>query len=128
MHSDSDSVSEIKEIKEPPKVPQDLPPIPGPLDCEQFRVAWCRWCAYLEAKDGRLNSIQLDLHIKKCLETLAIAGIAKVVADLDASIVGSSKGTIYDSNRFAAAKKPKAETLTKLKSSYAPENNPYSNL
>lgn len=127
MHSVSDSVSDTKTIKEPPKVPQRLPVIPASLDCDQFHAAWNRWLAYLESKDGRLNPIQLSLHLKKCAETMSTAGMTKVVADLEASIEGSSKGQIYDSGRFAV-KKPKGETLKRLKSSFTPESNPYSNI
>ena len=127
MHSVSVSVSNEEENKEPPKVPQRSPVIPASLDCEQFQTAWHRWLAYLEAKDGRLNPVQLSLHIKKCAETLSTHGMSKVVADLEASIEGSSRGQIYDTHRFGA-KKPKTETLKRLTSSFAPENNPYSNI
>ena len=77
--------------------------LPEPLRTPEFQKAWSRWLDYRLACDGRLNPVQQELQLKQCLER----GVEKAIRDLDASVMGGSKGQIFDSDRFA--KKPKEE-------------------
>lgn len=70
-------------------------PIPEPLRVPEFLAAWKRWLDFRLAADGRLNPVQQELQLKTCLER----GAAKAVRDLEASILGGSKGQIFDSDR-----------------------------
>lgn len=70
-------------------------PIPEPLRTPEFLSAWQRWLDFRLAADGRLNPVQQELQLKTCLER----GPAKAARDLEASILGGSKGQIFDSDR-----------------------------
>ena len=70
-------------------------PIPEPLRTPEFLAAWQRWLDFRLAADGRLNPVQQELQLKTCLER----GADKAARDLEASILGNSKGQIFDSDR-----------------------------